>query len=215
MPWPPRAANWSPPGPAGLAKKPVFLALRIARLVDQRREEGEEVHAHRRQVLGDRLVVLGENGVGPARRREGVEFLVGIERGNGLVGVDEAVDLVGRIVAELAAVARRAGFEARCQRRHGNCRCRWRRRSSSGPADRRTRRCRAAAFKFFGTREVVAVLGLEGFHLLRVLEPVLAIGPADGVAFERDRPVLAAVAWIFGIEFHRGRSHELRRRRAC
>ena len=27
MPWPPSAANWSPPGPAGLAKKPVSLAF--------------------------------------------------------------------------------------------------------------------------------------------------------------------------------------------
>ena len=57
--------------------------------------------------------------------------------------------------------------------------------------------------------EVVAVLGLEGFHLLRVLEPVLAIGPADGVALERDRPVLAAVAGIFGVVFHRRRGHDL------
>ena len=41
--------------------------------------------------------------------------------------------------------------------------------------------------------EVVAILGLEVGHLGRVLEPVLAIGPAVGVALERDRPVLAAV----------------------
>jgi hypothetical protein len=27
MPWPPSAANWSPSGPAGLAKKPVFAAF--------------------------------------------------------------------------------------------------------------------------------------------------------------------------------------------
>ena len=57
--------------------------------------------------------------------------------------------------------------------------------------------------------EVVAVLGLEGFHLLRVFEPVLAIGPADGVALERDRPVFAAVAGIFGVIFHRRRRHDL------
>ena len=60
-----------------------------------------------------------------------------------------------------------------------------------------------------GHVEFVAVLGLEGGLLLRVLEPVLAIGEAGGVALERNRPVLAALAGVLGIARHGGRRHDL------
>ena len=89
--------------------------VRVDRRVDQRREEGEVVHAHRRQALGDRLVVLLEEGLAPVGRRELVEFAVHLERLHRLVGVHDPVDLVGRIVAEIAAVGEERVLDAHHQ----------------------------------------------------------------------------------------------------
>src|SRR5690606_8690074 len=44
--------------------------------------------------------------------------------------------------------------------------------------------------------KIVAVFGLERLHFLRVLEPVLAIGPANGISLRRDRPVLSGVCRV-------------------
>jgi len=53
------------------------------------------------------------------------------------------------------------------------------------------------------------VLGLERLFLLGILEPVFAIGPAVGIAFERDGPVFFAAGWIFRVAGDGGRCHRL------
>src|SRR6185503_191456 len=50
------------------------LGILVGCWIGERREEGEVVHAHRRHALGYRLVVLEEERLAPARRRELVQL---------------------------------------------------------------------------------------------------------------------------------------------
>ena len=66
----------------------------------------------RREIFGDGLIVLDEECLAPARRRELVQLLVHVETGGGFLGIGDALDLVGGIVAELAAVAEDRALDA-------------------------------------------------------------------------------------------------------
>src|SRR5262249_47022873 len=61
----------------------------------------------------------------------------------------------------------------------------------------------------FGYGQLVAVLGLEGFLFLWIFEPVFAIRPSVGVAFQRNCPIVAALTRILRITNDRGRRHLL------
>ena len=205
MPWPPSAACCVAVRAGRIGEVAGDLGVRVDRRVVERREEGEVVHAHRRQALGDRLVVLLEEGLAPVRRGELVELAIHLERRHRLFGVDDAVDLVGRIVAEVAAIGEQRVLVAHHQRVIGVV-------GVDGDAVaalvRPVEELGDVAHLVPGLRrrEVVAVLRLERLHLGRILEPVLAVGPAGCVALGRDRPVLAVV---LGVGLDRRRRHDL------
>jgi len=179
----------------------------VGRGVRQRREEGEEVHAHRHQTLGEGLVRFEGEGLTPVRRREAIELLVQLESGDRFLGVRDPLHLVACVIPHLAAIAEDGIHYSHHQRVVGVV-------GVDGQA--------VALFlgpmeefgdiaqigPCLGHAQLIAVFGLERRFFFRILEPVLAIREAVGIALERNGPILAALAGIFGVAGHRRRRHQ-------
>src|SRR5882724_4225609 len=187
-------------GAFGIGEVAGDLGVLVGRRIRQRREESEEVHAHRRQAFGDGLVVFQEEHLAPAWRRVLVQLLVEFQRVHRGLAVDDALDLVGLVIAELAAVAEQDVLVTHDQ---GVV--------TVVGVDGDAVALLAWTMEELGYithvrpgfrhAQVIAVLLLERSLFLRVLEPVLAIGPSGRIAFEGNGPVVLAALGVLGIAF--------------
>src|SRR6267142_4054053 len=195
-------------GAFGIGEVAGDLGVLVGRRIGQRREESEEVHAHRRQAFGNVLVVFQEEHLAPAGRGVLVQLLVELQRVHRGLAVDDALDLVGLVIAEIAAVAEQHVLVTHDQ---GIV--------AVVGVDGDAIALLAGTMEELGYvahvrpglrhAQVIAVLLLECGLFLRVIEPVFAIRPAGRIAFEGNGPVVLAALWVLGIALDGRRRHAL------
>ncbi len=82
-----------------------LLRVLVRGRVGERREEGEEIHAHRHESLGECLVRFQEERLAPVGRTKLVKFLVELEPLDRLLRVGDAFHLIGSVVPHLTAIS--------------------------------------------------------------------------------------------------------------
>src|SRR5690606_1017208 len=195
-------------GAFGVDEEAGVFSVGVHAGVDQGREEGEVVHAHRNLAADEGIVDLGEEGVAQAGRLTAVvQLAVELHGLNRFWRIDDAHHVVV-LVLPVRAPAEHHVFHAHSQRV-----------VVSLGVDAHT------VEAFVGTGEEVgdvhqlhvvlgrsqriAILFFKSRHLLGVFEQVAAIGPAVGVAFGGVGVVAAGAGGIFAVVGQRGFRHRL------
>ncbi len=196
-------------GAAGVGEEARDLSVGADGRADQGGEEGEVVHGHHRLAVDQGLVGLVEEGVGEAGDLAAiVELPVYLEPLDRLVRVGVAQDLEGLRVLPSRAVGEEGVLDA-----HGDgvvvllgvdgyaVETIVRAGEELGDVEK----------LIIGLRhgQVVAVLCLEGRHLVGVLEQVLAVGPAVGITLGGEGPVVAGGGRVFAVVGQGGLSHRV------